>query len=215
MVTAQEEMTYYALKSHTLKDAEREEIRRKTEEFLKWKQNKIYYAKPHESALNRGLNLESHIAEQQRYAIRQPENRGGAHNKEVDLTGKRFGRLVVARRSGDRSLNGHWVCDCDCGRRDQFDKKRLIESRVRQCRECDRLERLKEKQRNKKTAAENDLHGKKFHKLTVLGVSETKITNKKAWDVKCDCGTILPVITYKLTSGVRKSCGKCKNEKKV
>jgi hypothetical protein len=35
--------------------------------------------------------------------------------RALDLTGKRFGRLVVVRRAGTSS-NGHsmWACDCDC-----------------------------------------------------------------------------------------------------
>ena len=167
------------------KERESEEIARKTEEFLKWKHNKIYYAKPHESALNRGLNLDSHKADQQRYAIRQPEHRGGAHNQEVDITGQRFGKLTVQRRSRDRTLSGYWVCKCDCGEIDQAEKKRLLDGRKTECKKCEAKSRTK--LRNKKTAAENDLHGKKFHKLTVLGVSEKRVSNKKSWDCRCDC----------------------------
>lgn len=34
----------------------------------------------------------------------------------LDLTGKRFGRLIVVRRA-ETSSNAHsmWACDCDCG----------------------------------------------------------------------------------------------------
>lgn len=36
-----------------------------------------------------------------------------------DLTGQRFGRLVVVRDSGERSHNGmvKWLCVCDCGKK--------------------------------------------------------------------------------------------------
>lgn len=32
-----------------------------------------------------------------------------------DLTGKRFGRLVVASYAGSKDGNAQWVCQCDCG----------------------------------------------------------------------------------------------------
>ena len=32
----------------------------------------------------------------------------------IDLTGKRFGRLVVTRREGTRGLQPLWLCSCDC-----------------------------------------------------------------------------------------------------
>ena len=37
--------------------------------------------------------------------------------KKIDLTGQRFGRLVVIREAG-RAKDGHvlWLCRCDCGR---------------------------------------------------------------------------------------------------
>ena len=36
--------------------------------------------------------------------------------KRIDLTGQRFGRLVVLEFAG-KSKNGHskWLCKCDCG----------------------------------------------------------------------------------------------------
>lgn len=35
----------------------------------------------------------------------------------IDLTGRRFGRLVVVRRSeGGATRHARWVCACDCGR---------------------------------------------------------------------------------------------------
>ena len=37
----------------------------------------------------------------------------------IDLTGQRFGRLVVVRREGayahDNRTNAKWLCRCDCG----------------------------------------------------------------------------------------------------
>ena len=36
--------------------------------------------------------------------------------KIVDLTGQRFGRLVVIKREGsDKFKHSTWLCKCDCG----------------------------------------------------------------------------------------------------
>lgn len=36
--------------------------------------------------------------------------------KMIDLTGQRFGRLVVVKRAGgDKRNRATWVCKCDCG----------------------------------------------------------------------------------------------------
>lgn len=36
-------------------------------------------------------------------------------SKLVDMTGQRFGRLVVVRRAGRINSQTHWLCRCDCG----------------------------------------------------------------------------------------------------
>lgn len=33
----------------------------------------------------------------------------------IDLTGQRFGRLVVKERGETKNGKTHWICDCDCG----------------------------------------------------------------------------------------------------
>ncbi|RHO08431.1 AP2 domain-containing protein [Clostridium sp. AM22-11AC] len=35
--------------------------------------------------------------------------------KMIDLTGQRFGRLVVIERAGSRGGKATWLCQCDCG----------------------------------------------------------------------------------------------------
>lgn len=36
--------------------------------------------------------------------------------KLIDLTGQRFGRLVVIERAGSKRGNAAWLCQCDCGK---------------------------------------------------------------------------------------------------
>jgi hypothetical protein len=33
----------------------------------------------------------------------------------IDITGKRFGRLVAVKRSGHKGRITAWLCKCDCG----------------------------------------------------------------------------------------------------
>ena len=53
-----------------------------------------------------------------------------------------------------------------------------------------------------------DFIGKRFDRLTVVGVYDKK-NNMKRWACKCDCGNIIPVYKANLLrkSGKIKSCG--------
>lgn len=35
--------------------------------------------------------------------------------KLIDLTGVRFGRLVIIKRDATKNKRTHWLCECDCG----------------------------------------------------------------------------------------------------
>ncbi len=53
----------------------------------------------------------------------------------VDLTGQRFGRLVVITRSGQLSHNGgyRWICMCDCGCLKEIHGGHLQDGNVKSC----------------------------------------------------------------------------------
>ena len=53
---------------------------------------------------------------------------------EVDITGRRFGRLVALRSLGKgRSWQIQWECRCDCGRVVVVNKKNLLSGHTRSC----------------------------------------------------------------------------------
>ena len=56
----------------------------------------------------------------------------------LDLTGQRFGRLVVERRS---ERTGHWVCRCDCGTVKDVSTGNLRGGYIKSC-NCIRREQL-------------------------------------------------------------------------
>lgn len=58
-----------------------------------------------------------------------------------------------------------------------------------------------------------DLTGRKFNKLTVLGLGKRNSCGQIQWKCKCDCGNIVFVTTSYLKSGHTKSCG-CLNKEK-
>ena len=54
--------------------------------------------------------------------------------KLVDLTGQRFGRLVVLERAGsDNNKNAMWRCRCDCGNTITTSGKRLRRGETQSC----------------------------------------------------------------------------------
>ena len=35
--------------------------------------------------------------------------------KKLDLTGQRFGKLVVIEKAESKNKQSRWLCQCDCG----------------------------------------------------------------------------------------------------
>lgn len=52
-----------------------------------------------------------------------------------------------------------------------------------------------------------DLTGRKFEKLTVLGLTEKRINKSAVWRCQCDCGTVCEVSYPKLIRGIITDCG--------
>lgn len=57
-----------------------------------------------------------------------------------------------------------------------------------------------------------DLTGKRFGRLTVLGLDVNQDTRKTFWECQCDCGKIITTRSDRLQSGRVKSCGCYKKE---
>lgn len=54
--------------------------------------------------------------------------------KLIDLTGQRFGRLVVIERVGsDKQKRATWLCRCDCGREHVVASSYLINGDIKSC----------------------------------------------------------------------------------
>jgi len=145
--------------------------------------------------------------------------------KKTNLTGKRFGKLVVegigvqSSRKLGRSIQ--WICQCDCG-----SKPLLVDT----------------SQLNGSGAHAKQYHkgvtscgcvidnyeskvGKKFNRLTITSIAYDKTHHKGRWDngeskgyeywvnVKCSCGTEKIVRYSQVVFGGIKSCGCMLSEK--
>ena len=54
--------------------------------------------------------------------------------REIDITGRRFGRLTALYRDGwSNSWQAMWVCRCDCGKEVRVFKTNLMSGRSKSC----------------------------------------------------------------------------------
>ncbi len=114
-----------------------------------------------------------------------------------DLTGKRFGKLVVtgldhsARRS-------HWKCRCDCGNEIVACADVLQHGYKKSC-GCAKI---------------NDISGQRFGRL--IAKKFVRVEKKCAlWECECDCGNTAIIRENSLVSGGTRSCGCLAKEKAI
>jgi hypothetical protein len=121
-----------------------------------------------------------------------------------DLTGQRFGRLVVLgldkSKGGNPNRPGsYWFCRCDCGNELTVRGNSL---KIGDTKSCGCL--LKQPRMTKY------LEGKRFGRLVVLERDLSKPFgrgNSSYWICQCDCGNKCTVGATNLTHGYTTSCG--------
>ena len=131
-------------------------------------------------------------------------------SKCIDLTGQRFGRLVVLEKDTKRktSCGSYWLCKCDCGKIKSCRSSSLRRGEIISC-GCFRMEQVMKSK--KELGLILDLTGQRFGLLTVMSKDPVRTKNGAVkWICKCDCGKTISVIANNL---VRKdenrtiSCG--------
>jgi hypothetical protein len=118
-----------------------------------------------------------------------------------DLTGKRFGKLTIIGRSGQKQGgNILWLALCDCGKR-TFATASNMKAGIKKSCGC-----IKQNQ-----PAHNavDRTGKRYGIWTVLKKVHSKQKTRTAWLCRCDCGTerVMSAQYLKPSLGGIKSCG--------
>lgn len=114
---------------------------------------------------------------------------------EKDLSGQRFGKLIVIERVPND--NSKWRCVCDCGGERNVVTGNLTTGHTTHCKEC-------------RKHFYKDLTGLRFGKL----VAVEKVDNIKGrcgWNCICDCGNERVYSSNSLLIGRTVSCG-CKRK---
>lgn len=116
-----------------------------------------------------------------------------------DLTGRTFCRLTVCEPAvcSNTHRMRRWSCRCECGASVIATSSYLKFGRQTSCGKCDRFK---------------DLTGRKFARLTVVGLSRREAENgnhykSTFWKCICECGNEKEVRSNALTGGGVKSCG--------
>lgn len=118
--------------------------------------------------------------------------------KKEDLTGQKFGKLLVIRELPKEDRMGKKVtyeCLCDCGNTTKAMSDTLKRSIKTSCGCANKTHK--------------DLTGHKFGKLTAVEevAKEDRLQNRSTWICQCSCGTTLRVVASDLTRGRKKDCG--------
>ncbi len=128
-----------------------------------------------------------------------------------DLTGQRFGRLLVVRKTDQkRGTSFLWECQCDCGNTTYVGTDSLNRGHTRSC-GCLQREKSREKKYN---AKHRDLTGMQFGLLTALRPTNERRWRTVVWECQCECGKVIFVPSTSLTSGNTRSCGCIRSKQK-
>lgn len=114
--------------------------------------------------------------------------------KRIDLTGKRFGKLlVVSQAESAPDQSARWNCLCDCGNTCIVRGRSLRQNKVTDC-GCE-------------TVRFYDLTGRRFGHLTAEQKMPPNGDGKTRWLCKCDCGNVCTALSLDLRKGKKTDCG--------
>ena len=133
--------------------------------------------------------------------------------KRIDLTGHRFGRLMVESYSDTRHGRAYWNCRCDCGNSTQVCSLSLTSGNTTSC-GCKRAESAISNIKGA-TRPPIPIIGNRFGRLIVLSMIDHSPNEKIRYLCRCDCGRELTVLGDSLRSGNTRSCGCLAHEVRV
>lgn len=119
-----------------------------------------------------------------------------------DLTGNRYGKLVVLGEPKVGERGTIWKCQCDCGNICYKVSTDLVHGNTKSC-GCLKADLH---------STMNDLTNQKFGELTALYSNKIANDGQRIWHCKCTCGNEIDVRAGALRSGKTQSCG-CKTSK--
>ncbi len=125
----------------------------------------------------------------------------------LDISGQKFNYLTALYVLDKKDNRGsrYWHCRCECGKEIDVVGDKLRGGIIKSC-GCKNSKKSKAIGSHNTISAFDDLTGKRFNHVVVLGPSNTRIgRNGRYWCCKCDCGAIFECSTTSLTHRV--SCG--------
>ena len=120
-------------------------------------------------------------------------------NTLIDLTGERFGKLVVREKlPPEPDGRTRWLCDCDCGNTCIVTSYALRKRNQKSC-GCGKIK---------------DIVGQRFGRLVVVRRSDRYVTvsgnqRKYMWECRCDCGATVYRLSEKLQQDKNCACKTC------
>jgi hypothetical protein len=106
-----------------------------------------------------------------------------------DLLGKRFGKLTAIKFINTNGGHAYWKFKCDCGTTKVLQGSLVSSGKTTHC------------------GCKNDLSGRKFGKLRVLGRDKRVDNRNSYWVCQCECGNVKTIQRPGLISGEIISCG--------
>ena len=121
--------------------------------------------------------------------------------KFIDLTGQKYGKLTVLKKSEQRTSGGRiqWECKCECGNKILATGDHLRSGHTKSC-GC--LQKQIAREINFK-----DISNQRFGKLIAIANEKSNSQGAAIWKCKCDCGNIIYVRGMDLRNGHTTSCG--------
>lgn len=124
-------------------------------------------------------------------------------DSERDMSGLRFGRLVVLHLAEERRYGMiTWKCKCDCGNLTLALDQQLRTGTKKSC-GCLQKDIVLQRRKNHTAVAS----GQQFGQLTTMCFAKERINSTVTWECRCSCGNLMLATEYQLTNGLKKSCG--------
>lgn len=117
-------------------------------------------------------------------------------NRMEDLTGRRFGRLIVIEKTEERRKQRVvWLCQCDCGNMARITSSNLKSGKTTSC-GCAR-----------RHTNRMDITGQRFGRLVAVFPTDKHSYHSVIWHCRCDCGGEADVSAINLRRKQTQSCG--------
>ena len=123
--------------------------------------------------------------------------------KALDITNKRFGKLVALEKAQSRKGKTYWLCKCDCGNTKEIQTSHLTSGATKSCGECKENPLFKKEKKEcimcKKIFISNNINRMYCYECSPQGMAPTDLLRYKKRKLKsilidykgskcCKCG---------------------------